>query len=225
MRSTNKVIRIYTPFTADLCIATPHAKVNGKLSYLPLAEGSSEIELITDVEAAGGIVDPNYSLISSQKGHSEEGQIELTLLIPDVAENPNKALVRLGVDSESLPIFKVDTAQHDKLVVSGTFDEDTLRVFAKLARSGSSLRINGIHFDADDDKHFTGRMTERQFSHDGTSAGDHNIWYPTSDSKDEQTTIRKVQDLDIYLDGFGFLEIPLYKGVEVRMLIKTTYIK
>jgi hypothetical protein len=225
MTIKNSVVRIYTPITADLCIATPHAKVNGKLSYLPLAEGTAEIELITDVEAMGGIVDANYSLISSQKGHSEEGQIELTLKLPDTAENPAKTVVRLGLYDASLPIFGVTTGQDDALEVSGTFDEKTLLILAGLANRGSALRINAIHFDADDDKHFTGRMTERQFSHDGTSAGDRNILYPTSDAKDEQTTIRKVQNLETYLDGFGYLEIPLYKGVGVRMIINTTYIK
>lgn len=219
------VKRIYTPISADRCITTNDVMINGKKSHQPLPAGAFEIESISDVVAVGGIVDNDYSLMSSQKGHSEQGQIELTLLIPDVAENPTKTVVRIGVDDNSIPIFGVPTAQDEKLVVSGTFDENTLAILAMLARSGTALVINGIHFDADDDKHFTGRMQNRQFSHDGTSAGDKNILYPKSMADDQQTTIRVLSDLNLYYDGFGFLEIPLYKGVEVRMILDTTYVK
>jgi hypothetical protein len=219
------VKRIYAPISADSCITTSDVMLNGKKSHQPLPNGAFEIEQIQDVLDAGGIVDPNYSLLSSQKGHSEEGQIELTLSIPNVPENDLKTVVRIGVDDNSLPIFGVPTGQNEKLVVSGTFAENTLAVLAMLARSGTALKINGVHFDADDDKHFTGRMTNRQFSHDGTSAGDQNILYPKSMADDQQTTIRVLSDLNLYYDGFGFLEIPLYKGVEVRMILDTTYIK
>lgn len=222
----NKTVkRIYTPISADSCMTTPYAMVNGKKSYMPLPEGAFEVELTSTVLDAGGLVDPNYSLVSSQKGHSEEGQIELTLLLPEKETNPLKTVVRLGVDGESLPIFGVSTVQNEALEVSGTFGEETLSVLAGLARSGTALKVNGAHFDADDDKHFTGRMTERQFSHDGTSAGDKNILYPKSMADDQQTTIRVISNLDTYLDGFGFLEIPLYKGVEVRIILDTTYVK
>lgn len=220
-----KTKRIYAPISADSCMTTPHVMVNGRKSYMPLPEGTFEIELIQTVLDAGGIVDHDYSLLSSQKGHSETGQVELTVLLPDVAENPAKTTIRIGVDADSLPIFGVETAQDDKLTVNGTFGANTLTVLAKLARSGTAFQINGIHFDADDDKHFTGRMTNRQFSHDGTSAGDKNILYPKSMADDQQTTIRVLSDLNLYYDGFGFLEMPLYKGVEVRMILDTTYIK
>lgn len=215
--------RIYTPISADSCITTPYVMIQGKKSYMPL--GGFEVELISEVLEMGGLVDPNYSLVSSQKGHSEAGQIELTLKLPDVAENPAKTVMRIGVYEKSLPIFGVPTEQDDAVEVSGTFGENTLAIIAGLANRGTALKINGAHFDADDDKHFTGRMTERQFSHDGTSAGDNNILYPKSMADDQQTTIRIISDLDIYLDGFGYLEIPLYKGVEVRIILDTTYIK
>lgn len=221
----NKTKRIYTPISADSCITTPYAMVNGKKSYMPLPEGTFDVELISTVLDAGGLVDPNYSLVSSQKGHSEEGQIELTLKLPDTAENPAKSVVRIGLYGNSLPIFGVSVEHDDVIEVSGTFGELTLAIIAGLANRGTALKINGAHFDADDDKHFTGRMTERQFSHDGTSAGDKNILYPKSMADDQQTTIRVISNLDVYLDGFGFLEIPLYKGVEVRIILDTTYIK
>jgi hypothetical protein len=222
----NKTVkRIYTPISADSCMTTPYAMVNGKKSYMPLPEGAFEVELTSTVLDAGGLVDPNYSLVSSQKGHSEEGQIELTLKLPDTAENPAKSVVRIGLYGNSLPIFGVSVEQDDAIEVSGTFGELTLAIIAGLANRGTALKINGAHFDADDDKHFTGRMTERQFSHDGTSAGDKNILYPKSMADDQQTTIRVISNLDVYLDGFGFLEIPLYKGVEVRIILDTTYVK
>ncbi|BDS12782.1 hypothetical protein [Aureispira anguillae] len=50
-----EVTRIYTPISADNCIATPHVMIKGKPSYLPLpADGNAEIELIADVEEAEG---------------------------------------------------------------------------------------------------------------------------------------------------------------------------
>ncbi|WMX12404.1 hypothetical protein [Aureispira sp. CCB-E] len=226
MMKKTEVIRIYTPITAELCVATPNAMINGKKSYMPMpADAPLEWELISEVEAEGGIVDANYSLISSQKGHSEEGQIELTVLMPNVAENPAKTDLLLGVNADSLPIFGVDTTPHNKLEVSGTFGADTLNIIADLAKRGTALRINGIHVDADDDKHFTGRVVERQFAHDGTSTGDNNHVYPKSDSKDQQTTIRTLTGINAYLDGFSFLKMPIYKGVAVNMTIETTYIK
>lgn len=220
-----EVIRIYTPITADLCIATPHAKVKGKNSYAPLPEGSAEIELITDVEEMGGIVDPNYSIVANRKGHSEEGEISLTILLPDVGENAAKSTVLIGVDANSLPIFGLSTVVDSKLEIGGTFGAETLAVLAGLARRGTGLRIDGIHVDADDDKHFASRIIERQFSHDGTSAGDKPHIYPKSDSKDQQTTIRTLIGMNTYLDGFAFLQMPVHKGIAVNMTIQTTYLK
>lgn len=226
MSTKKEVVRIYTPISQDICVATPHAMVNGKTSYLPLPEDTPlEWELISDVEEAGGIVDPNYSLVSSQKGHSEEGQIELTVFLPEAEGNPAKSTLYIGIDDKSLPIFGLPEGVNKPFKISGTFGENTLNVVASLARSGTSLRINGIHVDADDDKHFTGRVKERQFSHDGTSTGDKNHTYPKSDSKDQQTTIRALTALNSYLDGFGFLEMPIYKGIAVNMTLDTTYIK
>jgi len=220
-----EVIRIYTPISADLCIATPHAKVKGKISYTPLPEGTAEIELIEDVEAVGGIVDANYSIIANRKGHSEEGEISLTIELPDTDESPTKLMVLLGVDEKSLPIFGLPTAVDKRLVIGGTFGTETLTVLAGLARRGTGLRIDGVHVDADDDKHFSSRMIERQFSHDGNSAGDKPHIYPKSDSKDQQTTIRTIEGMNTYLDGFSFLQMPVHKGIAVNMTIQTTYLK
>lgn len=220
----SKVQRIYTPVTADSCIATPHVKINGQLSYAPLAKGSIEHELISDVVASGGIVDMDYSLLSSKKGHAEQGQIELTLLLPDEEGLDTKGVVKIGINEDSIPIFSTDS-NVDGLKVNGTFGGNTLYVMGQLATLGTALRITGIHIDAADDKHYTGKMVERQFSHDGTSAGDKNHLYPRSMASDEQTTIRSLQGLDITLDGFGYLEMPIYKGIEVNLTLTTTYIK
>jgi hypothetical protein len=219
------VKRIYTPFTADLCVATPYAMINGKKSYSPMPSDTRlEWELISEVEEAGGIVDANYSLISSQKGLSEDGHIEMTFLLPDEDENPSKIDVLIGVNGNSLKVFGVDTAPHANLQIDGTFGAETLNNIAELAQRGTALRINGIHVDADDDKHFTGRVTERQFAHDGNSKGDTPHVYPKSDSKDQQTTIRALTGIDAYLDGFAYLKMPIYKGIAVNMTIETTYI-
>lgn len=222
----NEVIRIYTPITANQCIATPYALIKGKTSYMPLPEDApAEVELISSVEESGGVVDYKYSLISSQKGHAEEGRIELIVELPEGDGNPTKTNLLLGVDKDSLPIFGVNTTPLAALKIDGTFGANTLNIIAGLARSGTALRIDGMHFDADDDKHFTGRVKERQFSHDGTSQGDTPHNYPKSDSKDQQTTIRTISGLNAYLDGFAFLDIPLYRGVAVNMTLETTYIK
>lgn len=219
------VKRIYTPVTQDLCITTPYAVIDGKVSYSPMPRGKHETELIEDVKKVGGIVDTNYSLLSKQKGHTEEGQIELTVMLPDSPELPNRGVVKLGVYKNSLKLFPTSPTSTDNLTISGTFGAATLDIIAQLAERGSALIIKGMHIDCDDQKHFTGKMVERQFSHDGSSAGDKNHLYPKPSARDEQTTIRSMENMDVYLDGFGYLEIPVHKGVEVNMTIATTYVK
>ena len=221
-----RVQRIYTPITKDLVITTPWAYVNGKVSYKPLEAEEFSVETMEDVKKSKmGVVDSDYSLIAGQKGHSENGQLELTLIIPDEAANPNKGHVKLGVDANSLPIFPSGSVSTEQLVVGGSFGEKTLEVIARLADKGSYLRINGMHIDADDNKHFTSKMIERQYNHDGSSAGDTNILYPRAQANHEQTTIRQIPNMDVYLDGFGYIEIPVYKGIEVNLTLDTTYVK
>ncbi|BDS12994.1 hypothetical protein [Aureispira anguillae] len=243
MSTKNEVIRIYTPISADLCVPTPHVMIRGKLSYMPLPDDvPAEYELITDVEELGGIVDKKYSLISnsSEKGHEEEGRLELILGVkPNIAQvgkvgedgyteaetHPAKIMVKVGLDGDSLQIFPSSTAISNSLVIDGTYGKDTLEVIAKLARNGSYLKIDGMHIDADDDKHFTAKMVERRFSHDGTSAGDKNHLYPKALASDEQTTIRTIEKMNTFLDGFVYLEIPVYQGVGVNMTLETVYVK
>lgn len=219
----NSVKRIYAPITKDLCITTPYAYVNGKRSYLPMQE--NEVELIEEVRKAGFEVDFDQSLISNSKGHAEDGQLELTLSIEDIVDNPAKINVLLGVDDNSIGVFPVSTDIAPELTIGGTYGTDTLKVIAALSRSGTAFRINGMHIDADDNKHFTAKMIERQYKHDGSSAGDKNHLYPKAQASDEQTTIRTIQNMEVILDGFGYLEIPVYKGVEANLTLDTTYIK
>ena len=93
-----------------------------------------------------------------------------------------------------------------------------------LAKEGH-LVISGMHIDADNDKHFTAKMVERQFKHDGSSLGDRNILYPKSLASDEQTTIRVLSDVNIKLDGFGYLEVPVYRGIGANLTLDTVFDK
>ena len=226
---TDSPIRIYTPISKYQCIATPYIVVKGKESYDPMPEGAlPEIELIEDVVSNGGIVDSDYSLVAGKNGHSEGGQIELIIKYDDSEENkelPSKAIVKIGVDDKTLPIFGESTVIPKYLEIGGTYGESTLEVIAGLARERGSLIFNSIHFDADNDKHFTGRIRERQFLHDGTSAGEKPHPYPRSNSGDLQTTIREIIGMNAHLDGFGWLEMPVHKGVGVNMVIDTTSVK
>ncbi|BDS12384.1 hypothetical protein [Aureispira anguillae] len=223
------VKRIYAPFTTDLCMATPWAYVDSKLSYRPLTPGTVEQELITDVQKAGGIVDHNYSILAQSKEMAEQGQLELTLMLSDEKDAEGnfryqaKEMVRVGINRQSMDIFPSDPSFPTGLVVGGTFGEETLDIIARLAREGKSLTINGMHIDADDDKHFTAKMIERQFKHDGSSLGDKNILYPKSLASDEQTTIRVIADINVKLDGFGYLEIPIYRGIGANLTLDTTF--
>lgn len=226
------VKRIYAPFTKDLCMATPWAYVDGELSYRPLAPGTVEQELITDVQKAGGIVDPNYSILVQTQGVDEQGQLELTLKLSDDKKEdgsfvyPEKAMVKIGADADSPEIFPSDAVGvFPGLQVGGTFGENTLTIIAQLARQGKHLIINGMHIDADNDKHFTAKMVERKFKHDGSSLGDRNILYPKSLASDEQTTIRVLGDINVQLDGFGYLEIPIYRGIGANLTLDTTFTK
>jgi hypothetical protein len=226
------VKRIYAPFTKDLCMATPWAYVDGELSYRPLPAGTMEQELITDVKKAGAIVDYNYSILVKNDGDKETGQLELTLeLSADKKEDgtfkyPEKSMIRIGIDGDSAEIFPGENA--DFLVglsIGGTFGANTLGIIAQLARQGRHLVINGMHIDADNDKHFTAKMVDRQFKHDGSSLGDRNILYPKSLASDEQTTIRVLGDVNVKLDGFGYLEVPVYRGIGANLTLDTTFVK
>ena len=221
-----RVQRIYTPITKDQCITTPWAYINGKVSFKPLEKEDESVELIEDVQKSKlGVVDNDYSLFAGQKGHAENGQLELTLMLSNETGSPAKGIVKLGVDGASMPIFPSGTESTEQVIVGGTFGDKTMEVIARLAERGSYLKINGMHIDADDNKHFTSKMIERQFNHDGSSAGDTNILYPRSQANHEQTTIRAINSLDVYLDGFGYVEIPVYKGIEVNITLDTTYVK
>ena len=226
------VKRIYAPFTKDLCMASPWAYVDGELSYRPLPAGTVEQELITDVQKAGGIVDANYSILVQKQGSDEQGQLELTLLLSDEKKEdgsykfPEKAMVKIGIDGDSPEIFPGDHADFlIGLEIGGTYGLGTLQTIAQLARQGKQLVINGMHIDADNDKHFTAKMVERQFKHDGSSMGDRNILYPKSLASDEQTTIRVLADIDVTLDGFGYLEVPIYRGIGANITLDTTFTK
>ncbi len=226
------VKRIYAPFTKDLCMATPWAYVDGELSYRPLPAGTVEQELITDVQKAGGIVDHNYSILNQAQGSDEKGQLELTLFLSEekleggAYRFPAKTMVKVGVDGDSAEIFPSDTTDFlQGLTIGGTFGGGTLGIIAQLARQGKYLTINGMHIDADNDKHFTAKMVERKFKHDGSSMGDRNILYPKSLASDEQTTIRVLGDVNVKLDGFGYLEIPVYRGIGVNLTLDTIFTK
>lgn len=226
------VKRIYAPFTKDLCMASPWAYVDGELSYRPLPAGTVEQELITDVQKAGGIVDPNYSILVQNEANNEQGQLELTLLLSDEKKEdgtykyPEKAMVKIGIDGDSAEIFPGENADFlVGLVIGGTFGPNSLGIIAQLARQGKHLTINGMHIDADNDKHFTAKMVDRQFKHDGSSMGDRNILYPKSLASDEQTTIRVLGDINVKLDGFGYLEVPIYRGIGANLTLDTTFNK
>lgn len=221
------VQRIYTPITQNQCIASPYVLVDGKeVSWQPLPKGQIEIELIADVQRSRvGIFDDSYSLISKEMASGEEGQIELTLVIPDITDNPDKSTAKIGLHAGSLPHLLANGEQEPSLEIGGTFGSKTLEVFGLLADVGNCLIIKGIHFDADDDIHYASRMTKRSFSHDGTSAGDKSLIYPRSMANDEQTTIRVMSNLDEKLDGFSYIEMPMYKGVQVNLTITTCFIK
>lgn len=226
------VKRIYAPFTKDLCMATPWAYVDGELSYRPLPAGTMEQELITDVKKAGAIVDYNYSILVKNDGDQETGQLELILKLSDekkedgTYEYPEKSMIKIGIDGDSAEIFPGENADFlQGLSIGGTFGSNTLGIIAQLARQGRHLVISGMHIDADNDKHFTAKMVERQFKHDGSSLGDRNILYPKSLASDEQTTIRVLSDVNIKLDGFGYLEVPVYRGIGANLTLDTIFDK
>lgn len=223
---SQKVQRIYTPFTQNQCIATPYVLIDGReTSFQPMPKGKLEVELIDDVKRSRiGIYDESYSLVAKDMGTGEEGQIEMTLLIPNVAENPAKSSAKIGLHANSLPHLLADGVQEKSLVVDGTFGSKTLEVFGQLADVGNCLTIKAIHFDADDDVHYASRMTKRTFSHDGTSVNK-SILYPRSMANDEQTTIRSMTSLNEKLDGFGYIDMPMYKGVQVNLTITTEFLK
>lgn len=215
----NDVKRVYCPISKDLAVATDEALVNGKSSNLPLGPGEYEIESIEDLKKAGYPIDDSRSLVSGRKGQMEEGHFEFRLFLSDeksddgAYKNEEKALVKIG---------GVDNVEGLE-VSGGVFGEDTLTTLAQLARNGAYLKITGMYLDADDDKHYTSKMTERHWQHDGTTGADRNIFYPKASSNDNQTNIRSIVDLDAFLDGAGYLEMPIYRGVGVNVTISTEY--
>ena len=219
MATKNEVKRVYCPITKDLAVATDQALVNGKPSNLPLGPGEYDVESIEDLKKAGYPIDDSRSLVSGRKGQVEEGHFEFRVLLPDTKkddgtyEYPEKALVKIG-DMGSITGLEVS---------GGVYGKDTLTTLAQLARDGAYLKITAMHLDADDDKHYTSKMVERHWQHDGTTGADRNIFYPKASSNDNQTNIRSITDLDAYLDGAGYLEMPIYRGVGVNVTISTEY--
>lgn len=227
----NEVKRVYTPITKDLAVASDTALVNGKESNLPLGPGEYEIESIEDLKAAGFPIDNSRSLMAAGgKGHLEQGHFEFRLLLPDTKKEDGsydyapKGVVKIGVTDESLVLDGSTGESVEGLVISGgAFGESTLAVLADLAKTGTYLKITGMHLDADDDQHYTSKMVERHWMHDGTKGADRNIFYPKASSNDNQTNIRSITDLGTHLDGAGYLEMPVYRGVGVNVTITTEY--
>lgn len=231
MAKQNEVKRVYTPISKDLAVATDQALVNGKPSNIPLGSGEYEIESIEDLKKAGYPIDDSRSLLSGRKGQTEEGHFECRLFLSNEKEEDGvtykyaeKGLVKIGVADGSLVLDGSGSASVEGLEVSGgAFGVDTLGVLAQLAKDGSYLKINAMHLDADDDKHYTSKMVERHWKHDGTNGADRNIFYPKASSNDNQTNIRSITELGVYLNGAGYLEMPVYRGVGVNITISTEY--
>lgn len=231
--NTNKVERVYIPITKDLAVASDQALVNGKESNLPLGPGEYQVESIEDIEKAGLPIDWSRSLMASGgKGKVQQGHFEFRLLLPDtkndggVFDYAAKGVVKIGVTEESLVLDGSTGASVEGLDISGgVFGEETLRVLADLAKEGVYLKITGMHLDADDDQHYTSKMVERSWLHDGTSDGDTNIFYPKASANDNQTNIRSITDLGVSLDGSNYLEMPVYRGVGVNVTMTTEWVR
>ena len=229
----NEVKRVYTRISKDLVVPTDQALVNGKPSNLPLGPGEYQIESVEDVEAFGLPIDDSQSLMASGgKGGVEQGHFEFRLELPDTQKVEGtydyaaKGIVKIGVTEESLVLDGSTGASVEGLIVSGgAFGEDTLRVLAENAKNGVYLKITGMHLDADDDQHYTSKMVKRSWKHDGTADGDTNIFYPKANSNDNQTNIRSITNLDAYLDGSGYLEMPIFRGIGVNVTITTEWVR
>jgi hypothetical protein len=223
---STKPMRIYTPVTANQCITTPYAMIDGEVSYQPLLpKGSFDIELTAEVKKNRGVIyDESYSLVSKEVTLGqlvESGQIEMSMEIPNEDGNPEKTVAKIGLHKNSLPHLLANGVQEPKLKIDGTFGVETLNVFGQLTALGT-LELEAIHFDADDDKHYAARMTKVEFQHDGTSTN-RSILYPRSMAGDEQTTIRQLTNFNEKLDGLSYLEMPMYKGVSVNLTISTKF--
>jgi|VirMetMinimDraft_7_1064189.scaffolds.fasta_scaffold69214_1 hypothetical protein len=228
---TNNVKRVYTRISKDLAVSTDEALVNGKPSNLPLGIGEYTIESVEDLEKNGYPIDDSKSLLGwGGEGQNELGHFEFRLLLPDTKKEdgsydyPATGVVKIGVVADSIVLDGSGSESVEGLVVSGGIHgANTLKNLAQLAKDGTYLKITAMHLDADDDKHYTSRMVLRSWAHDGTSNKDRNIFYPKSSSGDNQTNIRSIISLDAFLNGFGYLEMPVYRGVGVNVTITTEY--
>lgn len=223
---SQNIKRIYTKITANQCITTPYAMVDGQVSYQPLQpKGRFDIELTEDVRKnRGAILDDSYSLVSKEVAMGqlvENGQLEVTIKLPDVADNAAKTVAKLGLHAEALPHLLADGPQDTKLEIGGTFGDGSLEALGELTKLGV-LEMTGIHFDASSDDHYAAKMSIVKFEHDG-SFSKKALSYPQSMSNDEQTTIRQMTDFGVKLDGFTLVEMPIYKGVGVNLTIRTRY--
>lgn len=227
-----KVQRIYTRVTQGLAIPTDNAYVDGKLSNIPLESGDYQAESVSDLEKAGFIIDDSYSLLSTRKARIKKGHYEFRLFLPDTKDQdgaflyPEKGVVKIGVADGSLVLDRSGFESVEGLEVSGgDYGADTLAIIAQLAREGSYFKIDAMYLDADDDRHYNSKMVERHWEHDGTSGAERNIFYPKASSNDNQTSIRSMVDFNTYLDGFGYLEMPVRRGIGVNITISTEYAK
>jgi hypothetical protein len=226
----NEVKRVYRAITQDLAVASDEALVNGKTSNLPLGPGEYQIESIEDLKNHGYPIDYTKSLVGggAKKGQVEKGHFEFRFLLPDTKKDDGsylyaeKGLVKIGVSGAGF-VFSNSESVEGLVVSGGNFGENTLEHLATLADNGAYLKIEAMHLDADDDRHYTSKMIERSWSHDGTGNADRNIFYPKALSNDTQTNIRSITELNTYLTGAGYLEMPIYRGVGVNVTITTEY--
>lgn len=218
--------RVFAPLTKHFALETDYVEINGERGVQELVS-SPDLVRVADLDEYNGVLDMDAAHNSS----AEVGEIELTLKIKEDAEgNPNadEVLVYLGLSEWSIkfaPQFQNSIIDYTDLIIGGTYGSETLDVIADLAKNGTSLTLTYIHATAEDSKAFTHKPTHKKFRHDGASDGDKRYPFPRAGSRDENTSIREIDNVAIVLDGFSGLELSVLAGTPVSFQIDTVYLK
>lgn len=234
-QSLNKLLRapanprIYAPISDDFAISTDYIRT--KKGDQP-AEMEPHLERISTLIELGYPVDPKYRFqsMNGQAGDEETFELNVDFLLPDTKDETGnylyeaKGYVYIGSTSDGM-IVAYEAAHTTGVEIGGKFGKETLNAISQFAAIGAYLRIDAIHVDAGSDDAFKEDMTYTRKKINGDSKGDTSIPFKKSLAGDNQLTIRTMNNLDIILDGFSYVKVPLFRGIPVNFTLSGGFMR
>lgn len=221
--------RIYAPITDDFAISTDYIRT--KKGDQP-SEMEPHLERTSTLIELGYPVDPKYRFqsMNGQAGEEEAFELNVDFLLPDTKDESDnyiheaKGYVYIGSTPDGM-IVAYEAQHTEGVAIGGKFGTETLTAINQFAAMGAYFRIDAMHVDAGSDDAFKEDMTYTRKKINGDSKGDTSIPFKKSLAGDNQLTIRTMTGLNIILDGFSYVKVPLFRGIPVNFTLSGGFMR